>query len=225
MNTAIVLAGGTGERLGENMPKQYLIIGDKPIISYSLETIEKNELIDEIVIVAAEEWRPYILQYTPFLSKLRCFAPAGSSREHSVLLGLEAANPETDIVAILEAARPNTSDELITNTILGIGEDDGAFSVLPMKDTIFYSENGKQISHLLKRDCLFAGHSPECYRFKKFFAAHDGMTEEELSTVRGSAELAFRHGFRINFVKGDERNYKITTNQDLVKFKLEVDAR
>lgn len=225
MNTAIILAGGTGIRMGENIPKQYLLVGGKPIFSYCLETFEKNALIDEIVIVAAEEWREFILQNMGSISKFKCFAPAGSSRQHSILMGLKTADPNTNGVVIHDAVRPNVTDELITACIQGIQESDCALPVLPMKDTIIRSENGAYITGLLNRDQLFAGQTPEGYRYEKYLAIHEGVSEEVLSTLRGSPEIAFQKGLQVKLIDGDEHNYKITTNPDLVKFRFEVENR
>lgn len=222
MNTAIVLAGGTGTRLGGNIPKQYLEVGNKPVITYCLDKFEVNQLIDEIVIVAAEEWCQFILENIVNISKFRCFAPAGSSRQHSIINGMRAASPQTERVVIHDAARPNVSDDTITQCILGLDECDGVMPVLPVKDTIYYSETGEQISSLLNRDQLFAGQAPESFLFNKYLSIHNNMTEEQLGSVRGSSEIAYRYGLKIKLIHGDEHNYKITTMADLEKFRSEV---
>ena len=223
MNTAIILAGGTGTRLGGNIPKQYLEVGNKPVITYCLEKFEANQLIDEIVIVAAKEWQEFIYQHINTISKFKSFAPAGTSRQHSIINGMKVASPQTEKVIIHDAVRPNVSDDTISQCIVGLNEYDGVMPVLPVKDTIYYSETGEQISSLLNRDQLFAGQAPESFRFNKYLVIHDGMTEEQLSLVRGSSEIAFRNSLSIKLIKGDEHNYKITTMADLEKFKSEVE--
>lgn len=223
MNTAIILAGGTGTRLGGNIPKQYLEVGDKPVITYCLEKFEYNQLIDEIVIVAAKEWQEYIQQHIYTISKFKCFASAGSSRQHSIINGMKAASPKTERVIIHDAARPNVSDDTISQCIVGLDEYDGVMPVLPVKDTIYYSKTGEQINSLLNRDQLFAGQAPESFLFNKYLSIHDGITEEQLSLVRGSSEIAYRNGLKVKLIKGDEHNYKITTIADLEKFKSEVE--
>lgn len=223
MNTAIILAGGTGTRLGGNIPKQYLEVGGKPVITYCLEKFESNTAIDEIVIVAADDWKKFITDNMKNISKFRCFAPAGDSRQHSIVNGLKAANPNTSNVIIHDAARPNVSDETITECINGLKDYDGVMPVLPVKDTIYFSETGEAISSLLNRDQLFAGQAPESFRYDRYLAIHQNMTVEDLGKVRGSSEIAFRNGLKIKMIKGDEHNYKITTMVDLDKFKSEVE--
>lgn len=161
MNVAIILAGGTGTRLGGDIPKQYIVVSGKPIITYCLEKFEKNAHIDSIVIVAAEEWRSFIRKNMKGISKFSRFAPAGSSRQQSILNGMNACDTDTSAVIIHDAARPNVSDRIISECILGLEKYDGVMPFLPVKDTIYYSETGVQISSLLNRDQLVAGQAPE----------------------------------------------------------------
>ena len=90
MNIAIILAGGTGTRLGGDIPKQYIEVAGKPIISYCLDKFEKHKLIDNIVVVASEMWQDYIMSWITKdnLKKVSGFAPAGSSRQHSIVNGM-----------------------------------------------------------------------------------------------------------------------------------------
>ena len=230
MVTAIVLAGGTGTRLGSDTPKQYLEVGQRPVISYCLERFQLHSMVDAIVIVAAKEWHDYISQWIKKgkVSKFLGFAQAGSSRQHSVLNGLnkvlEIGVSELDAVLIHDAARPNVSEKMITECIQRLSGADGAMPVLPVKDTIYLSRTGKSIDSLLERDQLFAGQSPECFNLCKYYAIHTGMSEEELAVVRGSSEIAYNHSLSVALIPGDERNYKITTIADLEKFKLEIEG-
>lgn len=223
MNTAIILAGGTGSRLGGNIPKQYLEVANKPIITYCLEKFENNKYIDEIVIVASSEWQEYITENNTQINKFKCFAPSGSSRQHSIINGMKVVSSDTEKVIIHDAARPNVTDEMITECIIGLDDYDGVMPVLPVKDTIYFSENGECINSLLNRDQLFAGQAPESFLYKKYLSIHNGMDENDLEMVRGSSEIAFNNGLSVKLIKGDERNYKITTIVDLEKFKSEVE--
>ena len=91
--------------------------------------------------------------------------------------------------------------------------------VLRVKDTLYFSENGKIISELLDRDKIFAGQAPESFVFGKYFIINQTASIEEIDTIRGSSEIAFKHGLKIKLIDGDENNYKITTIADLEKFK------
>lgn len=231
MNIAIILAGGTGSRLGGDIPKQYIEVSGKPIISYCLDKFENHTQIDNIVIVASEIWQDYIMSWIEKdnLSKFAGFAPAGSSRQHSIVNGMIKAKSigavADDNIIIHDAARPNVSERIISQCMDELSEYDGAMPVLPVKDTIYLSENGENITSLLNRDQLYAGQAPESFKYGKYLEIHNGMTEEDLSKVRGSSEIAYRHGLKICMIPGDECNYKITTKEDLNKFVREMEER
>lgn len=228
MNYAILLSGGFGLRLGNVIPKQYIECNGKPIIAYALATLLDNDNINEIVIVAANKWIPYISDWIDKLEmkKKIYFAKPGDTRQLSILNGLEEIKKEEhhsesseDMVIIHDAARPLVSNELI-NACLNIeNEFDGAMPVLPVKDTIYYSEDGTVISNLLNRSKLFAGQAPESFRLERYYQAHKLLTNEELLDINGSSELAYKVGMKIKLVKGDPLNFKITDSQDLENFK------
>lgn len=231
MNVALILAGGTGTRLGGDIPKQYLLVNEKPVIVYCLETFENNQTVDEVLIVAANEWQESIKEWIDkyHITKFKGFAEAGSSRQHSILNGmnkaLELGAVSDDKILIHDAARPNVSDRLIDECFSLLVEYDGVMPVIPVKDTIYLSKDGKEISDLLNRDQLFAGQAPESFRLGKYHEFHKGMGETDLDNVRGSSELAYKNGMKIRLIKGDEHNYKITTLDDLKKFQLEIKMR
>lgn len=229
MNIAIILAGGTGTRLGGDIPKQYIKVSGKPIISYCLDKFEKHKQIDNIVVVASEMWQDYIMTWVKKdnLKKFSGFALAGSSRQHSIVNGMLKSQSigaiEDDNIIIHDAARPNVSDIMISQCIESLDDYDGTMPVLPVKDTIYLSENGENITSLLNRDQLYAGQAPESFKYGKYLEIHNGMTEDDLSNVRGSSEIAYKHGLKIRLISGDEHNYKITTKEDLNKFVREME--
>lgn len=224
MNTAIILAGGTGTRLGADIPKQYIEVKGKPIISYCLHKFEDNLNIDSIIIVAAKDWQSYIKEQITKekITKFAGFAEAGSSRQHSIVNGIRAIEAREGKIIIHDAARPNVSDQTISMCMSGLDEADGVMPVLPVKDTVYYSESGDQISSLLNRDKLFAGQAPEAFCLERYRAIHEGLTEEKLALIRGSSEIAYNNGLRVKLIPGDEHNYKITTVADLEKFRAEI---
>lgn len=225
MISAIILSGGTGSRLGADIPKQYLQVKGRTVLSYSLETFTQHPLIDSIVIVAAPEWREDIRkEYEKLgLSKKLIFANPGETRQFSIFNGLRALE-ETDKniekVIIHDGARPLVSSSLISDCLNACSEDFPAvMPVMPVKDTIYVSENGESISGLLDRTTLFAGQAPEVFLFRKYLEAHNTLTKKELLKINGSSELAFKVGMAIRTVKGDPMNFKITDKEDLNRFK------
>ena len=224
---ALILSGGTGTRLGGDIPKQYLSVRGKPVIGYCLDTFQTNEHVDRILIVCTEEWTAFLREYTQAHSLDKCFglACAGRSRQHSIWSGLkklkEFGAAADDVVIIHDAARPNMDDRLIEESLEKIDRYDCVMPVIPVKDTVYVSEDGKSISSLLNRDTLFAGQAPETCVFGKYYAANESLSDEEMAAMRGTSALAWQKGLRVGIIPGSEHNYKITTVEDLEKFRLE----
>lgn len=226
MNIALVLSGGAGTRLGSRVPKQYLEVCGRPMISFCLETLLCHEGISALHIAAEPIWRELIQEWIcPYDrdGKFRSFCEPGENRQLSVLHGLEAAKGyagDADCVLIHDAARPLLSSGQITDcleTMAACGAD-GVMPALPMKDTVYASRDGKSIFALLDCRGIFAGQAPEVFRFWKYYGANIRLTQEEILQVSGSAEPAVMAGLDIALIQGDERNFKITTEADLRRF-------
>lgn len=219
MNIAIVLSGGTGSRLGAEIPKQYIKVKGKPIILYCLEVLEKCEAISAIQIVAEERWRNLILENQ--ISKLKGFSNPGINRQLSIYNALEDIKSyakDEDIVVVHDAARPCVSGKMLEELICSTKKHEGAIPVLPMKDTVYISEDSKKITSLVERKQIFAGQAPEAFLFGKYYEANIKLLPKEILKINGSTEPAIIAGMNIAMIPGDEDNFKITTLQDLDRF-------
>ena len=203
MITALILSGGTGTRLGADIPKQYIEVNDRPIISYCFETFAKSGYIDDIWIVADGRWQEYI------------FNGIEDIRGWLESIGID----DKGSVLVHDAARPMLSEELIGRCVEGAKGHDGAMPVLPMKDTVYLSEDGVSVSELLNRSRLFAGQAPELFDLEKYYTANMALLPDRILSINGSTEPAVMAGMDIAMVAGDEGNYKITTAADLERFK------
>lgn len=224
MNIAIILSGGVGSRMGLSLPKQYVIVNDKPVINYSLKTFLDNEMTDAIVIGVADEWRDFVQKHLAKLNPVKpvYFAKSGETRQCSIYNALrvvkENSYGDNDIVLIHDAARPLVSHELINRCYVGCKTTDGIMPVIPIKDTIYLSEDGKHIQSLLNRSHLWCGQAPEAFRLGKYLKIHNEMSREELFKINGSTEIAFKSGLDCQMIEGDPMNFKITTPEDLSNF-------
>ena len=221
MNIALILAGGTGTRCGTDTPKQYIEINGKPVISYCLDVFAEHSLIDAIQVVADDMWHEYI-QKCFDSAKFKGFSRPGENRQLSIYNGLcdiRKYAADDDIVIIHDAARPNVPTKMISECISAAEIHDGAIPVLPMKDTIYLSENGSTISSLIPREKLFAGQAPETFKLGKYYAANTALLPDKILHINGSTEPAVMYGMDIAMIQGDENNFKITTPSDMERFK------
>lgn len=225
MNVAVILAGGMGTRAGLEIPKQYYEVNGKPVISYCLHTVLIHEKIDAVQIVADIMWHGYIRQQLFSLTyneKFRGFSVPGENRQHSIynaltdILGYASGN---DMVVIHDAARPCVSAVQIADCLKAAKGYDGALPVLPMKDTVYLSEDGKAVSSLLDRGKIFAGQAPETFVLGKYYEANRALWPDKILEINGSTEPAVMAGMDIALILGDEGNFKITTAADLERFR------
>lgn len=260
MNIALVLSGGVGSRIPGRIPKQYLRVGGRMLITYALEPVFVSPDVDLVEIVAGRKWREQILaeigQTGLPAEKFSGFADPGENRQESVLNGLrrilegrgeaggrtksetgnEAKNEtknETgdkagdragngkapDTVLIHDAARPRVSVGLIRACYEAFPGHDGVMPVLPVKDTVYWSRDGRGIHGLLDRKCVYAGQAPELFHLEKYYQANAALTREQLLRISGSAQPAVMAGMEVVMIPGDERNFKVTTETDLQRFR------
>ena len=225
MNVALILSGGTGTRLGADIPKQYIEVGGKPIICYCAERLLRHDKIDAVQIVADQSWHDEIRNWISeedINKKFKGFSLPGENRQLSIFHGLEDIRkyaPDEDFVLIHDAARPLLSEGMISECIDTVQGHDGALPVLPMKDTVYLSMDGKKVDNLLDRNRIYAGQAPEIFRIGKYYEANKQLLPTEILKINGSTEPAVMAEMDIVMIPGDERNFKITTKADLERFR------
>lgn len=228
MVVALVLSGGVGTRLGLDVPKQYIEVEGRPVISYSLECLYRHEGIDAIQIVAESIWQDQIRDWMAAEGvdrKFRGFSVPGENRQLSIFHGLEdirAFAGDMDYVFIHDAARPMLRIRQITDCIEAVLGHDGVLPVLPMKDTVYSSADGKSVTALLKRSEIYAGQAPELFRLGVYYEANCRLMPERILQVNGSTEPAVMAGLDVAMIPGDEGNFKITTKEDLERFREKI---
>lgn len=229
MVTALLLSGGTGTRMGVETPKQYIEVKGRPIIAYCLHTLLSHEGIDAVQIVADEMWQQKISECIESPDKFRGFSKPGKTRQLSIVNGLEDIKKyaaDSDYVLIHDAARPMVSAKQISDCLDAVAAGhDGALPVLPMKDTVYYSEDGRGVTSLLERSRIFAGQAPEIFLLGKYWEANRKLFSEKILAINGSTEPAVMAKMDIAMIPGDEGNFKITTKADLERFREKVTDR
>lgn len=225
MNIALILSGGTGLRLGADIPKQYIEVGGRPIISYCIETLSCHDKIDGIQIVADPAWQESIknwLQTADLCKKFCGFSRPGENRQLSIFHGLQdikAYAGDSGYVFIHDAARPLLSPVQVTACLDAVQGHDGLMPVLPMKDTVYLSRDGQKVDALLKRSQIYAGQAPEVFCIGRYYEANRKLLPNRILTINGSTEPAVLDHMDIAMIPGDEGNFKITTKADLERFR------
>ena len=229
MNVALILSGGTGLRLGSDIPKQYIEVGGRPVISYCVETLSAHPMIDALQIVAVESWRESIegwLRSADPARKFRGFSDPGENRQMSIWNGLKDIRSyakDRGYVFIHDAARPLLSEKQITDCLCSVVGHDGLMPVLPMKDTVYTSLDGRKVTALLDRSTVYAGQAPEVFQIGRYYEANQKLLPEQILKINGSTEPAILDGMDVVMIPGDEGNFKITTGADLERFRRLTD--
>lgn len=239
MNYAIILSGGTGTRTGADMPKQYIRVNGHMMVTYALKPLLDSAYVDKIYIVCSDEWREDMIKDIESVGldakKIAGFAQPGDTRQLSIVNGLKLIMEEiapdhtddsksaasTDTVLIHDAARPFLTVDLLDRCYRALNEEagtDGVMPVLPMKDTVYLSEDGKDISGLIDRSIVFAGQAPELFCLKPYYEANVRLLPDDILKINGASEPAVMAGMKIALIPGDERNVKVTSAEDLEKF-------
>jgi 2-C-methyl-D-erythritol 4-phosphate cytidylyltransferase len=213
--TAIILGGGSGKRFQGDIPKQFLLLGARPMIVYTVEAFQQSPAIDAIVVVVPEGWEERCSdELKPFdVNKLKGIITGGETRQLSCWQALQyLAEDPPALVVIHDAARPFVSGGMIEEAVRE-GEMGMTFS-LAVTDTIVESRDG-EISNILPREELRQVQTPQAFPFKTLWEAHQTALKEGIRDASDDAGLVLRMGRPVRVIEGDPRNIKITGPADL----------
>ena len=216
MNVAIILAAGNGTRLSNNIKKQFIKIHDKQLFLFSFDSFCSSN-IDKILIVSSKEDINYVRSLVSSNEKFLDVIAGGETRQQSVKNALDYLKgilADDDVILIHDAARPLIKFPLINEVINKTIEYDCCSLILPIKDTII-SLSDNNYESTLERDKLASVQTPQGFKFKIIYEAHQKAIH---SSATDDAQLVKNLGLNIHLIKGDEQNFKITTNEDLNYF-------
>ncbi len=223
--TAVIVAGGRGVRLGQNLPKPLVLLGSRPLVSYSLETFEKFPGIDSIILVCGEDWYEEAetlgKRWAPH--KIYAVVTGGTRRSDSVRAGLKKLPPGCSIAAIHDAARPFVSHQVINNTLDCLNRHHGAVPAVPLADTLRKHHRGISAG-TLDRSRFILTQTPQCFHRDILEEAFNRADEDEFTGTDDASYVERLPGVRISIVEGDPDNFKITTKQDVTRAQLMVES-
>lgn len=234
MNIAIIIAGGSGHRMGQDIPKQFINVYDKPIIIYTLESFQKHPQIDAIEVVCIDGWQDVVWAYTKQfnINKLKWIVTGGNSGQESIRNGVynleDKASPD-DIVIIHDGIRPLVESSVLTDVIRKCSQFGNAVTSMPYNEQIFVVDknNKNTTTKYIPRETLRRVSTPQAYRFDLLDSKYHEAFEKKIG-IYGSSytnTMMVELGERLYFAEGSDKNIKLTTRDDLEIFKayLKVD--
>ncbi|EKV26493.1 2-C-methyl-D-erythritol 4-phosphate cytidylyltransferase [Caenispirillum salinarum AK4] len=212
---ALVVAAGRGARMGGGgLPKQYRLLGGRPVLRHSLGTLAGHPSVDHVLTVIHPDDRPLYEEAAAGLN-LADPVPGGAERQDSVRLGLEAAaGLGADVVLIHDGARPFVDAGVIDRVVAALIDHDGAIPALPVADTLKRGDASGRITETVPRDGLWRAQTPQGFRFEAIRQAHRAAEGKVLTDDAAVLEAA---GGTVVLVPGAEANVKITTGEDLTR--------
>jgi 2-C-methyl-D-erythritol 4-phosphate cytidylyltransferase len=229
-NIGLLIAGGSGNRMHQNIPKQFLTVNEKPVIVYTLEAFQNHPEIDAIAVVCIEGWenvlRAYALQFN--ITKLRYIVPGGKNGQDSIRNGvfeLENHFDPDDIVLIHDAIRPMVSAEIISDCIVKTKQFGNAIAVIPCAEAMLQTEDGTVSTGSYPRDNLKRTQTPQGFHIGQICDLHRKALKRGITNSTASCTLMIEMGEQVHFSAGSEKNIKLTTVEDIDIFKALLAAK
>lgn len=222
MVVAIIFSGGSGTRMGSDIPKQFIEIAGAPVLAHTLKLFQDHPLIDRIILVANQ----YFVQETKSLcdkfkiGKVSCVVAGGDSAQDSIYNGLSAAKErfgDDSIVLLHDGVRPYVKADVISSVIEGVKKNGNAITYTPCYETIVLSKNAEDIDGIPSRGESYTAQAPQGFILKDILAAHEKVRAlpSRYDGLVDQATLYWKLGLPIHLVKGNRGNIKITTPEDI----------
>lgn len=232
MNIALIIAGGRGMRMGQEIPKQFLTVADKPVIAYTLEAFQKHPDVDAIAVVCVEGWDSILAAYARQygITKLRHIIPGGANGQGSIRNGvfeLEKHYSPDDLVLVHDAIRPMVSQDIISGCIATAREHGSAIVTSPCQEAMLETEDQISTHSAYPREKLKRTQTPQGFALGRLADAHRRALERGITNSVASCTLMVELGETIYFCAGSEKNIKLTTPDDMEIFKalLQLERR
>ena len=229
MNTVLIFAGGTGQRMNSRAkPKQFLELHGKPIIIHTIELFERHPQIDQIVVVCLKEWiKELELQIKKnYICKVKLITEGGKTGHESIYLGLKAMRKlcgDDDIVLLHDGVRPLVTEELISENIETVKKFGNAITVAPATETISVVDEEENIVQIEKRDKIRVAKAPQSFLYRDIMEAYERARKEKVLTV-DSAQLMNYYGYKLHTVTCSQYNMKITAPSDFYIYRALYEA-
>ena len=226
MNVAIIIAGGSGRRMGLDIPKQFVNVYNKPVLIYTLESFQKHPLIDAIEVVCIDGWQDALQAYAQEfgIHKLKWIVNGGSTGQESIRNGvyhLEGIVSEDDVIVIHDGIRPLVDESVLTDVIVKCKQYGNAVTSMPYNEQIFIADDEISTVKYIPRETIRRVSTPQAYCFKLLDEKYHEAFERQIG-IYGSHytnTMMVELGETLHFAAGSDKNIKLTTKDDLEMFK------
>lgn len=230
-NIAMIIAGGIGARMNQDIPKQFINVYDKPVIVYTMEAFQLHPQIDAIEVVCLDGWhdvlRAYARQFG--IAKLENIVSGGKNGQDSIRNGLydiaSRHQKEDDIVLVHDAIRPMVSQEIITDNIRVCRKYGNAITVVPCTAAMLKTYDALSTTEQVARDNLKITQTPQAFFVKDLVDAHKEALNKGITNSVASCTMYIELGRKLFMSAGSEKNLKLTTAEDIEIFKALLNAR
>jgi len=216
---AIIVAGGIGRRMGGDVPKQYLAVGGIPILARTIAAFQREEVVDEIVLVAPQQDLYMVAEDivdAHRLEKVRRVVAGGATRQDSTAAGLAAVEGDHTVVLVHDGVRPFIRGEIIRRAATVACDQGAALVAVPVVDTIKRANAATEAVETIPRETLWAAQTPQAFRIGLLRRAIDRARADGVQAT-DEAMLVERLGIPVPIVSGDAENIKITVPEDLIR--------
>lgn len=232
-NIAVIIAGGSGHRMGQDIPKQFINVYDKPVLIYTLEGFQKHPQIDAIEVVCIDGWhdvlRAYAKQFN--ITKLKWIVSGGETGQESIRNGvynLEGKADDDDVIVIHDGIRPLVDDSVLTDVLVKAAKFGNAVTSMPYNEQIFVisKEDETTTTQYIPRETLRRVSTPQAYRFDILDQKYHEAFEKQIGIFGSSYTntMMVELGETLHFAAGSDKNIKLTTKDDLELFKAYLKA-
>ncbi len=230
-NIVLIIAGGVGARMGQDIPKQFINVYDKPVIVYTLEAFQKHPSIDAIEVVCLDGWHDVLWAYAKQfgIAKLENIVSGGKNGQDSIRNGLydiaSRHNGSDDIVLVHDAIRPMVSSDIISDNIRVCRQYGNAITVVPCTAAMLKTFDSLSTEEQVPRDNLKITQTPQAFFLQDIIVAHKEALKKGITNSVASCTMYIELGRKLYMSAGSEKNLKLTTAEDIEIFKALLNAK
>jgi 2-C-methyl-D-erythritol 4-phosphate cytidylyltransferase len=230
MNIALLTAAGASTRMGQDIPKQFLTVNERPVIVYTMEVFQHHPEIDEIVVVCLDGWdkilRAYADQFK--ITKLKLIVRGGETGQESIYNGITALaenHDKNDLILVHDGNRPFLPPKMISDCIDTAHKYGCSVAAIPCQEAMVLTDDGVVSKANIDREHLKRTQTPHGFTLGKMLELHERARENGINNTTATCTLMMELGEPVYFYPGSEKNIKLTTLDDMDIFKALLMAK